>query len=93
MTVYSYSVVARAGGGPTASAGQEERRFRLEERFADFKTIDNLSLPGRWTIQFTSGGGGRNIGPGAASSISQFEVTETKISHNISLDPRNFDIK
>jgi hypothetical protein len=93
MTVYSYSVMARAGGGPTASAGQEERRFRLEERFADFKNIDNLSLPGRWTIQFTSGGGGRNIGRGAASSISQFEVTEAKISHNKSLDPRNFDIK
>jgi len=93
MTVYSYSVMARAGGGPTASAGQEERRFRLEERFADFKNIDNLSLPGRWTMQFTSGGSGRTTGSGAASSISQFEVTDARISHNASLDPRNFEIK
>ena len=93
MTVYSYHVNARAGGGPAASAGQEERYYRLEERFADFKNTDNLTLPGRWTIQFTSGGGGRTIGRGAASSISQFEVTGAKISHNISLDPRNFDIK
>jgi hypothetical protein len=93
MTVYSYSVVARAGGGPAASAGQEERYFRLEERFADFKSIDNLTLPGRWTIQFTSGGGGRTIGRGATSSISQFELTDAKISHNITVDPRNFEIK
>jgi len=93
MTVYSYHVIARGGGGPTASAGQEERYFRLEERFADFRNIDNLTLPGRWTIQFTSGGGARNIGPGSTSSITQFEATEAKISHNIPLDPRNFDIK
>jgi len=93
MTVYSYHVMARAGGGPMASAGQEERHFRLEERFADFKNIDNLTLPGRWTIQFTSGGGSRNIGPGSTSSISQFEVTEAKMSHNISVDPKNFEVK
>jgi hypothetical protein len=93
MTVYSYSVMARAGGGPTASAGQEERRFRLEERFADFKSTDNLTLPGRWTIQFNSGGSGRTTGRGAASSITQFELTDTKVSHNLTLDPKNFEIK
>ncbi len=93
MTVYSYHVMARGGGGPTASAGQEERHYRLEERFADFKNIDNLTLPGRWTIQFTSGGGMRNIGRGSTSSISQFEVTEARISHNISVDPKIFEIK
>jgi hypothetical protein len=93
MTVYSYHVMARGGGGPTASAGQEERYYRLEERFADFKNIDNLTLPGRWTIQFTSGGNARNTGRGAASSISQFELTDAKISHNISLDPKNFEVK
>ena len=93
MTVYSYSVMARAGGGPTASAGQEERRYRLEERFADFRDVDNLSLPGRWTIQFDSGGSGRTTGRGAASQITQFELTNTRISHNINVDPRNFDIK
>ena len=93
MTVYSYSVMARAGGGPTASAGQEERRYRLEERFADFKDVDNLSLPGRWTIQFDSGGSGRTTGRGAASQITQFEVTNARISHNINVDPKNFDIK
>ena len=93
LTVYSYSAMARAGGGPGASAGQEERRYRLEERFADFKDADGLSLPGRWTIVYTSGGSGRTVGAGSASSITQFEATTTKVSHNMSLDPRNFEIK
>jgi hypothetical protein len=35
----------------------------------------------------------RNIGRGSTSSISQFELTDAKISHNISLDPRNFEVK
>jgi hypothetical protein len=56
---------------------------RLEERFADFKSIDNLILPGRWTIEFTPHSG----------LITRYEVTEEKISHNISLDPRTFDVK
>jgi len=108
MTVYSYHVMPMGGGGPTASAGQQESYFRLEERFADFKSVDNLMLPGRWTIQFsgdTSGSsGGFNGDPStlvtnattqraSTTSISQFEATEAKISHNISLDPKNFEVK
>src|ERR1700722_1654364 len=69
MTVYSYHVMARAGGGPMASAGQEERYYRLEERFADFKNIGGLTLPEKWTIQYDSGGNGRTAGRGSASSI------------------------
>jgi hypothetical protein len=93
LTVYSYSVQARAGGGPTASANQEQRRYRLEERFADFKDFDGLSLPSRWTIVYNPGGSGRTVGPGAASLLTQFEATNTKVSHNITLDPKNFEIK
>ncbi|MFI5113897.1 MAG: hypothetical protein ACHP7J_02050 [Terriglobales bacterium] len=108
MTVYSYHVMARAGGGPMASAGQQERYFRLQERFADFKSVDNLTLPARWTIQFsgdTSGSAGGFNGDAntlvtnattqraSTTSISQFEATEAKISHNISLDPKNFEVK
>ncbi|HEY6301564.1 MAG TPA: hypothetical protein VIX14_00735 [Terriglobales bacterium] len=96
MTAYSYSVTNPGGGGPTASAGQQRGYFRLEERFADFKTIDNLTLPTRWTITYSGNaslGSSRNTGSRSTSSISQFEATETKISHNISVDPRNFEIK
>jgi hypothetical protein len=91
MTIYEYSIIARGGGGPDASAGQEERYIRLQESFSDFETVNNLTYPGRWTIQFTSGGGSRTIG--RTSAISQFELTDAKISHNIPVDPKNFEIK
>jgi|SRR5208282_2522867 len=55
--------------------------IQLAERFADFRSIDNVMLPGRWTIEYTHG------------RMDRYEVTEEKISHNISLDPKNFDIK
>jgi hypothetical protein len=92
MTVYSYHVQATAGGGPFASAGQEERYYRLEERFADFKTVEGLTLPARWTIQYSGDPSDRLVGARTAS-ISQFEVSDPKISQNVSLDPRNFEIK
>ena len=65
---------------------QGELRYRLEEHFADFKNIDNLTLPGRWTIRFT-------YGWPDLPNIDQFDVTEEKTSHNISLDPKDFEVK
>jgi hypothetical protein len=57
--------------------------YRLEEHFGDFKSVDNLSLPGKWTIEFTSN----------EWLVERYEVTEENISHNVSLDPKNFKIK
>lgn len=96
MTVYSYSVGNTGGGGPTASAGQQQGYFHLEERFADFKTFDNLTLPTRWTITYSGNASlraGRDAGPRSTASITQFETTDAKVSHNMTLDPRNFEIK
>lgn len=90
ITVYSYHAMARGGGGPSASAGQQERYYRLEERFADFKTVDDLTLPTHWTIQYS---GDPSQTATRTTGISQFEVKDPNISHNISLDPRNFEIK
>jgi hypothetical protein len=56
---------------------------RLEERFADFKSIDNLILPGRWTIEFLT----------LSDKITRYDVTEEKISQNVSIDPRTFDVR
>jgi len=86
MTVYLMTVSAQLGRTFAQSGKEQEAHYRLEERFADFKSIDNLTLPERWTIQFSAGG------PSSAT-IDQFEATEAKISHNISLDPKNFEIK
>jgi hypothetical protein len=115
LTVYSLLVDARMSASEVANSQQQQSRYRLEERFADFKNIDNLILPQKWTIQFSvqlPQGGSRDrsdinvfdVGP-ANSTISagvpresntpvtRFEVVETDISHNVTIDSKNFEIK
>ena len=112
MTVYELTINPQIGLTDLETARQQATHYRLEERFADFKSTDNLTLPGKWTVQFTSEvpeartsnpGGAPPITEGesqghprfaaAIASVTQFEVTETNISHNITLDPRNFEIR
>ncbi len=124
MTVYSLTVGAQMAISDTATAHQQDSHYHLEERFADFKSVDNLTLPERWTIQFTSevaldtslrrasndgrAGAGSDGGFGAIAAadslhpnvlgqaitrINEFDVAETKISNNVQLDPKNFEVK
>ncbi len=86
MTVYLLTVTGAQGFTPNQSGAQQDRAYRLEERFGDFKTIDNLTLPTRWDIRFT-------YGPASGGIIDQYDVTATKIAHNISVDPKNFEVK
>ena len=53
MTVYSLTISPHMGTSDIVSARQQETRYRLEERFADFKSVDGLNLPEKWTIEFT----------------------------------------
>jgi hypothetical protein len=105
MTVYSLTTAPPMSHNRTENGRQLDLHYRLEERFADFKSIDNLSLPGRWTIQFSSdrpGGitgysGNRNAPVSneraSLTEVYQFDVAETNISHNISIDPKSFEVK
>jgi hypothetical protein len=81
MSVYSLTISPGIGHTDVRTAGRQDMHYRLEERFADYKRVDGLMLPERWTIQFS------------INSVSQFEVRETSISHNVALDPRNFELK
>jgi hypothetical protein len=98
MTVYSLTISPPIAHSDRETARQQETHYLLEERFTDFKTVDGLTLPGRWTIQFTSDipevsiSGHTRFGASLAA-VTQFEVTVTNISHNVPLDPRNFEIK
>lgn len=86
MTVYLMAVTAALRGGPRGSANEQEAHYRLEERFGDFKSVDDLTLPTKWTIRFTYGGA-------ASGTIDKYDVTVRKISNNATLDPKNFEIK
>jgi hypothetical protein len=86
MTVYLMSVSAHLGRTQADSKNEQETHYRLEERFGDFKGIDDLTLPSRWIIRFT-------YGPLSEGIIDQYDITEQKVSDNISVDPKNFEVK
>ncbi len=66
---------------------QQQTRYRLQERFSDFKTSDGLTLPTRYDVQFsqelTTGG----------TTLFEWDITANQISNNVTLDPRNFQVK
>jgi len=105
MTVYSCTTSPPMSRNRAEDGRQLDLHYRLEERFADFKSIDNLSLPSRWTIEFSSdrpGGisgftGNRNSplsnAREALTRIYDFDVVETSLSNNITIDPKIFEVE
>ena len=54
LTTYEVQISARLGASPEQSAGQRVSRFKLEERFADFRDFGGLDLPATWVVQFST---------------------------------------
>ncbi|MFZ3262919.1 MAG: hypothetical protein WA172_02875 [Terriglobales bacterium] len=86
MTVYLLTISAQSARTVNEGRTEKEMHYRLEERFGDFKSVDNLTLPAHWIIRFTYGEVSNGI-------IDQYDITEKKISQNMTLDPRNFELK
>jgi hypothetical protein len=86
-TVYSIEIGNNVGATITESIKNQPERSRLEERFSDFKTIDGLTLPTHWNIQFT-----REL-PDGSTTISEWDLNEGQITNNMGLDPHNFEMK
>ena len=86
-TVYSIELSPNLGGDITQSARQREIRYTAEERFTDFKTVDGLTLPSHYNLRFT-----QELQSGS-TIIDNWDLNADDITHNMSLDPRNFDVK
>jgi len=86
-TVYSISVGNLPGATITTAVNLRAERSSLEEWFSDFKTVDGLTLPTHWKLQFT-----REL-PNGSTTISEWDLKEDQITNNIELDPRNFEVK
>jgi len=86
-TVYDLQVGNTVGATIVESANLQPERSRLEERFSDFKTVDGLTLPTHWNIQFT-----REKANGS-TTVSEWDLKEDQIANNVGLDPRNFEVK
>jgi hypothetical protein len=96
MTSYSVTISPEMGMTELENAKAQPTHYLLEERFADFKQSDGLLLPGRWTIQFTADVPVNPNHPGlnrAQTAVSEFAVTVSSIMHNVTLDPKNFEVK
>jgi len=71
-------------GGEVAAARQTEIRYRIEERFDDFKTADGLTLPARYDLRFTE-----ELQNGFTKTI-EWDLTDLAVQNNIPIDAKNF---
>jgi len=71
----------------TVSARQNETRYRIEETFGDFKTTDGVTLPTQYVLKYT-----QELQDGR-TNFWEWDMSEKQISNNVSLDPRNFEVK
>ena len=77
-----------AGGtAESAAARQFPNRYRLEERFSDFKTVDGITLPTHYDIQFS-----QELQNGR-TTLSDWDIKGLEVSNNVPVDAHNFDVK
>ena len=69
------------------ASNQQETRYRVEERFSEFKTADGLTLPNHYTIHFT-----QEL-QGGKTTVLDWDTSATRIIENISVDAKNFQVK
>jgi len=86
LTLYTASIHSGIGMTETESARQNEARYRIEERFSDFKSVDGLHLPSHYDLRFQ-----QELQNGFTKLV-EWDVNVTDLSQNIPLDPKNFDL-
>jgi hypothetical protein len=84
-TVYRMAIVPNIGTDITASSIQREIRYTVEERFKDFKTVNGLTLPSTYSIEYTE-----EIQNGQTRAM-RWDMNIDKSAENVGLDPKNFD--
>jgi len=75
------------GNSETAAARQLPNRYRLQEKFSDFKTVEGVTLPTHYDIQFT-----QELQNGR-TTLNDWDLKSLEISSNIPVDARNFEVK
>ncbi len=87
MTTYKASQQAGIASTDIDTPQRQQTRYSIEERFSEFQTVDNLTLPSRYDLRFTE-----ELASGFTKTV-EWEVKAQNILSNVSLDPRNFEIK
>jgi hypothetical protein len=77
-----------AGGtAETAAARQFLNRYRLTEKFSDFKTVDGVTLPTHDNIQFS-----QEL-QNSKTTLNEWDLKGLDVSNDVPIDPRNFEVK
>lgn len=86
-TIYVYTISERmVEGGPTAQAEQLQSRYRLQEKFSDFKTVDGFTLPARDEIQLLQ------VPQSGGTIVYEWDLSDLEVWNNRPVDSRNFDV-
>jgi hypothetical protein len=75
------------GTAETTAARQYLNRYRLTEKFSDFKTVDGVTLPTHYDIQFS-----QELQNGK-TTLSDWDLKGLEVSNNMSIDGRAFEVK
>lgn len=84
-TEYTKLISAQQGPSIDASAGQSAHRYRLAEDFSDFKNTSGLTIPTKYTLQFTHYGS-------ALITDAKWEFKVNNVSYNQNLEDKTFEI-
>lgn len=84
-TRYSFEIGATIGTRENSNQNTESY-YTLTEDFDDFRTVDGLTLPHKYKMQFSAEGRG-------GSALHEWTVTIKKIEHNTKIDDVVFVIK
>jgi hypothetical protein len=79
--------IAQMDSADARSARSQQTRYRMEEDFADFQTVDGLTLPTSYQLRFTE-----EMENGFTKSV-WWNVSTNRILNNVSLDSRNFEAR
>ena len=79
--------VTMGANAETAAARQQPTRYLLREKFSDFKTVDGVTLPTHYDVQFT-----QELQSGR-TTVSDWDLQGLELKNNVPLDPRNFEVK
>ena len=68
----------------TATARQNETRYRIDETFSNFRTVDGLMLPLQYVLKFTAERGD------GQTQLNEWDLTEDQVSHNVAFRTLEF---
>jgi hypothetical protein len=87
MTVYTVVRAATIAHNSIANAQQLENRYTLEERFSDFQTDNNITLPRQYDLRFT-----QQLQTGS-TTVYDWAMTADKTLLNPNIPAANFQAK